>query len=142
MELRALCIIVLVAILAVSSQAVKNKKDKAKKGGSDCSEWKWGPCVPNSKDCGVGTREGTCKEETSKLKCKIPCNWKKPFGADCKYKFTTWGDCNTETGVKSRTGMLKKAMYNAECQQTVDATKPCSIKNKSKSKGKKGKGKD
>ncbi|XP_040184121.1 midkine [Rana temporaria] len=141
MELRALCVIVLVAILAVSSQAAK-KKDKGKKGGSDCSEWKWSPCVPNSKDCGVGTREGTCKEETSKLKCKIPCNWKKPFGADCKYKFNNWGECNTETNVKSRTGTLKKALYNAECQQTVEATKPCSVKVKTKSKGKKGKGKD
>ncbi|CAI9564451.1 unnamed protein product, partial [Staurois parvus] len=134
MELRALCVIVLVAILAVSSQAAKNKKDKGKKGGSDCSDWKWGPCVPNIKDCGVGTREGTCKEETSKLKCKIPCNWKKPFGADCKYKFNSWGDCNTETGAKSRTGTLKKALYNAECQQNVEATKPCSAKTKSKSK--------
>ncbi|KAM8939874.1 midkine [Pelodytes ibericus] len=142
MELRAFCIIVLVAFLAVSSQAAKNKKDKGKKGGSDCAEWKWGSCVPNSKDCGLGSREGTCMEETRKLKCKIPCNWKKAFGADCKYKFESWGDCNTDTGVKIRTGTLKKAMYNAECQQTVEATKPCAPKSKSKTKGRKGKGKE
>ncbi|KAG8564660.1 hypothetical protein GDO81_016545 [Engystomops pustulosus] len=140
MDLRALCVIVLVAILAVSSQAAKNKKDKGKKGTSDCAEWKWGACVPNSKDCGVGTREGTCKEETRKLKCKVPCNWKKPFGADCKYKFENWGECNAETGVKNRSGTLKKALFNAECEQTVQASKPCSIKIKTK--GKKGKGKD
>uniref|UniRef100_A0ACB8G459 Uncharacterized protein n=1 Tax=Sphaerodactylus townsendi TaxID=933632 RepID=A0ACB8G459_9SAUR len=60
--------------------AGKNKKDKVKKNGSDCEDWRWGPCVPNSKDCGVGYREGTCNEETKKLKCKIPCNWKKEFG--------------------------------------------------------------
>ncbi|XP_075693135.1 midkine [Rhinoderma darwinii] len=140
MDLRALFVIVLVAILAVSSQAGKNKKDKAKKVASDCAEWKWGSCIPNSKDCGVGTRDGTCQEETRKLKCKVPCNWKKPFGADCKYKFENWGECNVETGVKSRSGTLKKALYDAECEQTVQATKPCSIKTKTK--GKKGKGKD
>ncbi|XP_073397780.1 midkine [Dendrobates tinctorius] len=140
MDLRALCVIVLVAILAVSSQAAKNKKEKGKKGASDCVGWKWSRCIPNSKDCGVGTREGTCKEETNKLKCKIPCNWKKPFGADCKYKFENWGECNVETGVKSRSGALKKALFDAECKQAVQATKPCAIKTKTK--GKKGKGKD
>ncbi|XP_068117598.1 midkine [Hyperolius riggenbachi] len=140
MELRALCLIVLLAVLAVSSQAAKNKKGK--KGASDCAEWKWGSCVPNKDDCGVGTREGTCKEETSKLKCKIPCNWKKSFGADCKYKFNGWQECNAETGMKRRVGNLKKALYNAECQKTVEATKPCSLKPKSKSKGKKGKSSD
>ncbi|XP_040265090.1 midkine [Bufo bufo] len=140
MDLRALCVIVLVAILAVSSQAAKNKKDKGKKGASDCGEWKWGSCIPNSKDCGVGTREGTCEEETRKIKCKIPCNWKKPFGADCKYKFEMWGECNAETNLKSRSGTLKKALYNAVCEQTVQASKQCSIKTKTK--GKKGKRKD
>uniref|UniRef100_A0A8C5QKQ3 Midkine n=1 Tax=Leptobrachium leishanense TaxID=445787 RepID=A0A8C5QKQ3_9ANUR len=135
MELRAFCVIMLVAFLAVTSQAAKNKKEKGKKGASDCADWKWGSCVPNSKDCGLGSREGTCLEETRKLKCKIPCNWKKAFGADCKYKFENWGDCNTDTGVKIRTGALKKALYNAECQETVEATKPCAPKTKSKSKG-------
>lgn len=56
--------------------------DKVKKNGSDCEEWRWGPCIPNSKDCGVGFREGTCHDETKKLKCKIPCNWKKEFGGE------------------------------------------------------------
>lgn len=54
--------------------------EKTKKDGSKCEDWRWGPCVPNSKDCGLGYREGTCKDETKKLKCKIPCNWKKKFG--------------------------------------------------------------
>ncbi|XP_018112063.1 midkine-B isoform X1 [Xenopus laevis] len=142
MELRAFCVILLITILAVSSQAAKNKKEKGKKGASDCTEWTWGSCIPNSKDCGAGTREGTCKEETRKLKCKIPCNWKKDFGADCKYKFENWGECNATTGQKVRSGTLKKALYNADCQQTVEAAKPCSLKTKSKSKGKKGKGKE
>ncbi|KAG8431963.1 hypothetical protein GDO86_018851, partial [Hymenochirus boettgeri] len=134
MELRAICVILLIGFLAVSSQAAKNKKGK--KGGSDCT---WGPCTPNSKDCGEGTRERTCKEETQKEKCNIPCNWKKPFGADCKYKFGKWSECDSTTGQKTGTGTLKKALHNAECQQSVEATKPCSPKIKSRSKGKKGK---
>lgn len=56
--------------------------EKTKKDGSKCEDWRWGPCVPNSKDCGLGFREGTCKGESKKLKCKIPCNWKKKFGGE------------------------------------------------------------
>lgn len=51
-----------------------------KKEGSECQDWHWGPCIPNSKDCGLGYREGSCGDESRKLKCKIPCNWKKKFG--------------------------------------------------------------
>uniref|UniRef100_A0A8C5UBC5 Midkine n=1 Tax=Malurus cyaneus samueli TaxID=2593467 RepID=A0A8C5UBC5_9PASS len=116
--------------------------EKAKKDGSKCEDWRWGPCVPNSKDCGLGYREGTCKDESKKLKCKIPCNWKKKFGADCKYKFESWGGCSAQTGLKTRSGILKKALYNAQCEEIVYVTKPCSSKIKSKSKAKKGKGKD
>lgn len=57
--------------------------EKVKKDVSKCEDWRWGPCVPNSKDCGLGYREGTCKDESKKLKCKIPCNWKKKFGGGC-----------------------------------------------------------
>ncbi|XP_061466869.1 midkine isoform X1 [Rhineura floridana] len=143
MQVRGLFLLFVLILLAASSEAGKNKKDKVKKNGSDCEEWRWGPCVPNSKDCGVGFREGTCNEETKKLKCKIPCNWKKEFGADCKYKFESWGGCDSATGLKSRSGTLKKALYNAECQETIQVTKPCSPKAKSKSKAaRKGKGKD
>ncbi|XP_054371289.1 midkine isoform X1 [Molothrus ater] len=118
------------------------RTEKTKKDGSKCEDWSWGPCVPNSKDCGLGYREGTCKGESKKLKCKIPCNWKKKFGADCKYKFESWGGCSAQTGLKTRSGILKKALYNAQCEETVYVTKPCSSKIKSKSKAKKGKGKD
>lgn len=55
--------------------------------------------------------------------------------ADCKYKFESWGGCSTQTGVKTRSGILKKALYNAECEEVVYVTKPCSSKIKSKSKG-------
>ncbi|KAG8125997.1 hypothetical protein E2320_021106 [Naja naja] len=134
MQARGLFLLLVFILLAVFSEAGKNKKDKVKKNGSDCEEWRWGPCIPNSKDCGVGFREGTCQEETKKLKCKIPCNWKKEFGADCKYKFENWGGCDPATGLKARSGTLKKALYNAECQETIQVTKPCSPKTKSKSK--------
>ncbi|XP_019406802.1 PREDICTED: midkine [Crocodylus porosus] len=142
MQVRGLLLVMMLIIIAATSEAGKNKKDKVKKNGSECEEWHWGSCVPNSKDCGLGYREGTCKEETKRVKCKIPCNWKKEFGADCKYKFENWTGCNVQTGFKTRSGTLKKALYNAQCQDTILVTKPCSPKIKSKSKARKGKGKD
>ncbi|NXQ14743.1 MK protein, partial [Peucedramus taeniatus] len=142
MQVRSLFLLLVLILVAATTEAGKNKKEKAKKDGSKCEDWRWGPCVPNSKDCGLGYREGTCKDESKKLKCKIPCNWKKKFGADCKYKFESWGGCSAQTGLKTRSGILKKALYNAQCEETVYVTKPCSSKIKSKSKAKKGKGKD
>ncbi|XP_030806300.1 midkine isoform X1 [Camarhynchus parvulus] len=142
MQVRSLFLLLVLILVAATAKASKNKKEKAKKDGSKCEDWRWGPCVPSSKDCGLGYREGTCKDESKKLKCKIPCNWKKKFGADCKYKFESWGGCSAQTGLKTRSGILKKALYNAQCEETVYVTKPCSSKIKSKSKAKKGKGKD
>lgn len=55
--------------------------------------------------------------------------------ADCKYKFESWGGCSAQTGVKTRSGILKKALYNAQCEEIVYVTKPCSSKIKSKTKG-------
>ncbi|NXJ15901.1 MK protein, partial [Odontophorus gujanensis] len=115
--------------------AAASLAEKAKKEGSECQDWRWGPCVPNSKDCGLGYREGTCGDESRKLKCKIPCNWKKKFGADCKYKFESWGGCSAQTGVKTRSGILKKALYNAQCEEVVYVSKPCAAKMKAKAKG-------
>ncbi|GCB66598.1 hypothetical protein scyTo_0013593 [Scyliorhinus torazame] len=143
MQLRVLFSLVLVLLIVLmtgSSEAGRNKKEKGKKSSSACKEWQWGTCEPASGDCGNGLREGTCteKEETKIVKCKVPCNWKKQFGGDCKYKFGNWGECDTETGLKTRNGTLKKALFNAECEQSVKVTKPCD-KSKSKSKGKKGK---
>ena len=105
MQPRALLLLLALLLLAATAEAVKAKKgeresgwarggvgvpprlpaaasltEKAKKEGSECQDWRWGPCVPNSKDCGLGYREGTCGDESRKLKCKIPCNWKKKFG--------------------------------------------------------------
>ncbi|KAJ7414692.1 Midkine [Willisornis vidua] len=135
MQARGLLLLLALILLAATAEAGKNKKEKVKKDGSKCEDWRWGPCVPNSKDCGLGYREGTCKDESKKLKCKIPCNWKKKFGADCKYKFESWGGCSAQTGLKTRSGILKKALYNAQCEEIVYVTKPCSSKIKSKSKG-------
>ncbi|KAI5619010.1 midkine precursor [Silurus asotus] len=134
--------LLLVAFMILSTEAAKNKKDKGKgsKGAPDCTDWRFGSCVVNNGDCGIGVREATCNDQTKSMKCKVPCNWKKEFGADCKYKLGIWGECDTATGAKSRSGTLKKALYNAECQTLITVTKPCSAKSKSKSKGKKGKG--
>ncbi|KAL0628629.1 Midkine [Plecturocebus cupreus] len=131
--------------------------DKVKKDGPgiECAEeWAWGPCTPSSKDCGVGFREGSCGAQTQRIRCRIPCNWKKEFGdpcreaagravltqaalppADCKYKFENWGACDGGTGTKVRQGTLKKARYNAQCQETIRVTKPCTPKTKAKAKG-------
>nr|1MKC_A Chain A, PROTEIN (MIDKINE) [synthetic construct] len=43
----------------------------------------------------------------------------------CKYKFENWGACDGGTGTKVRQGTLKKARYNAQCQETIRVTKPC-----------------
>uniref|UniRef100_A0A8C3LCD6 Midkine n=1 Tax=Chrysolophus pictus TaxID=9089 RepID=A0A8C3LCD6_CHRPC len=142
MQPRGLLLLLALLLLAATVEAAKAKKEKAKKEGSECQDWRWGPCVPNSKDCGLGYREGTCGDESRKLKCKIPCNWKKKFGADCKYKFESWGGCSAQTGVKTRSGILKKALYNAQCEEVVYVSKPCAAKMKAKAKAKKGKGKD
>ncbi|OWK06752.1 PTN, partial [Cervus elaphus hippelaphus] len=104
---------------------------------SDCGEWQWSVCVPTSGDCGLGTREGTrtgaeCKQTMKTQRCKIPCNWKKQFGAECKYQFQAWGECDLNTALKTRTGSLKRALHNADCQKTVTISKPCGKLTKSK----------
>ncbi|XP_019344895.1 pleiotrophin isoform X2 [Alligator mississippiensis] len=121
-------IFVLVAVS--TTEAGKKEKPERKAKKSDCGEWQWSACVPTSGDCGLGTREGTrtgaeCKQTTKTQKCKIPCNWKKQFGAECKYQFQAWGECDLNTALKTRTGNLKRALHNAECQKTVTISKPC-----------------
>ncbi|XP_071772855.1 midkine a [Centroberyx gerrardi] len=144
--MRAVLLLLLVTLMAVNIAAAggKNRKEKAKpsKSGSECTDWRYGNCVPSNGDCGVGFREGSCDQQTRKMKCKVPCNWKKDFGADCKYRFGSWGECDPSSGSRARTGTLKKALYNAECQQTISVSKPCSGKTKTKTKGKKGRGKE
>ncbi|EHA98114.1 Pleiotrophin [Heterocephalus glaber] len=119
-------------ILATVDTAEAGKKEKAEKKvkKSDCGEWQWSVCVPTSGDCGLGTREGTrtgaeCKQTMKTQRCKIPCNWKKQFGAECKYQFQAWGECDLNTALKTRTGSLKRALHNADCQKTVTISKPC-----------------
>uniref|UniRef100_I3NAT1 Pleiotrophin n=1 Tax=Ictidomys tridecemlineatus TaxID=43179 RepID=I3NAT1_ICTTR len=54
--------------------------------------------------------------------CKIP-GWNKL--AECKYQFQAWGECDLNTALKTRTGSLKRALHNADCQKTVTISKPC-----------------
>ncbi|TMS11894.1 Pleiotrophin [Larimichthys crocea] len=61
--------------------------------------------------------------------------------ADCKYRFPSWGECDPNSSLRTRTGTLKRALYNADCQQTISVFKPCHGKNKTKPKGRKNKGK-
>uniref|UniRef100_A0A3Q3X756 Midkine n=1 Tax=Mola mola TaxID=94237 RepID=A0A3Q3X756_MOLML len=90
---------------------------------------RYGKCVPERGDCGEGLREATCKDRTDKIHCKIPCNWKKDI-SDCKYKFESWGPCDATNNTKSRSGTLKRALFNADCQTTVKVSKPCSPRGK------------
>uniref|UniRef100_F7FZK5 Pleiotrophin n=1 Tax=Ornithorhynchus anatinus TaxID=9258 RepID=F7FZK5_ORNAN len=113
-----------------TTEAGKKEKPEKKAKKSDCGEWQWSVCVPTSGDCGLGTREGTragaeCKQTMKTQRCKIPCNWKKQFGAECKYQFQAWGECDLNTALKTRTGSLKRALHNADCQKTVTISKPC-----------------
>lgn len=57
-----------------------------------------------------------------------------PLSGDCKYKFGPWGSCDAANNTKSRSGTLKRALFNADCQSTVKVSKPCSPKVK-KSRG-------
>uniref|UniRef100_A0A2K6UT98 Midkine n=1 Tax=Saimiri boliviensis boliviensis TaxID=39432 RepID=A0A2K6UT98_SAIBB len=123
---RGFLLLSLLALLALTS-AVAKKKDKVKDGpGSECTEK---ALHPQSKDCCVGFRKGTCGAQSQRIRCRIPCNWEEEFGADCKYKFENWGACDSGTGTKVRQGTLKKARYHSQCQETI-------------TKAKKGKGKD
>jgi len=142
--MRALLVFLLVSLLSISAvdSAGKNRKEKTKapKTGTDCSDWRYGNCVPSNGDCGAGLREGVCGPQSRRMKCKVPCNWKKDFGADCKYRFETWAECDPGSGLRTRSGVLKKALYNAECQTTISVTKPCSAgKTRTRTKGKKAK---
>ncbi|KAM9836047.1 midkine-A-like [Aulostomus maculatus] len=141
--MKLLLLLLLVTHITIKTVAGgKNNKEKNKpsQSGSECTEWRYGNCVPSNGDCGAGFREGSCDQQTKKMKCKVPCNWKKDFGADCKYRFGSWGECDSSAGLRTRTGTLKRALYNAECMQTISVTKPCLGKNKTKNKGKKRKG--
>ncbi|KAK7891288.1 hypothetical protein WMY93_023251 [Mugilogobius chulae] len=107
----------------------KHKAGKHAKAASECTpaETEYGKCVPEQGDCGEGLREVTCKGQTNKIQCRIPCNWKKDI-SDCKYKFGPWGPCDAATNTKSRSGSLKKVLFNADCRDTVSVSKPCSPK--------------
>ncbi|XP_058479178.1 midkine-B-like [Solea solea] len=137
--MKAALLLLLVTITAVTTVAGgKNKeKNKPSQHGSECIDWRYGNCVPSNGDCGAGFREGSCDQQTKKMKCKVPCNWKKEFGADCKYRFGSWGECDASSGSKTRTGTLKKALYNAECQATISVSKPCPGKTREKPKERK-----
>ncbi|XP_067439496.1 midkine a [Thunnus thynnus] len=140
----ALLLLLLVTLIAIKSvDGGKNKKEKNKPSQprSECTDWRYGNCVPSNGECGAGFREGSCDQQTRKMKCKVPCNWKKDFGADCKYRFGNWGECDPTSGLRTRTGTLKRVLFHAECQQTISVSKPCHGKTKTKNKGKKRKGK-
>ncbi|XP_043964686.1 pleiotrophin isoform X1 [Gambusia affinis] len=126
-QVAVLALLVLTVMAAEGGKAEKQGKKERK---SDCGDWQWSVCVANEGDCGLGTREGTrtgtdCKQTIKTQRCKIPCNWKKKFGGECKYEFQDWGECDLVTGRKNRTGVLKRALMDATCAATVTATKPC-----------------
>ncbi|XP_073669836.1 pleiotrophin isoform X1 [Paramisgurnus dabryanus] len=123
-------LLALLVITVTTADGGKTEKQGKKERKSDCGEWQWSVCVANEGDCGLGTREGTrtgndCKQTIKTQRCKIPCNWKKQFGGECKYEFEAWGECDSSTGMKTRIGMLKRALMDANCPNTVNATKPC-----------------
>ncbi|XP_053170271.1 midkine-B-like [Scomber japonicus] len=136
----ALLLLLLVTLITITSVAGgKNKKEKNKlsQSRSECSDWRYGNCVPSSGECGAGFREGSCDQQTKKMKCKVPCNWKKNSGAYCKYRFDSWGECDPTSGSRTRTGTLKRALFGAQCRLTIFVSKPCLGKTKTKTKGKK-----
>uniref|UniRef100_A0A8C6SUZ8 Midkine n=1 Tax=Neogobius melanostomus TaxID=47308 RepID=A0A8C6SUZ8_9GOBI len=134
--MRGLVSLTLLLLLALTlsvdaGRGGKSNKHKGKqtKAASECTtaETEYGKCVPEQGDCGEGQREVTCKGQTNKIHCKVPCNWKKDIN-DCKYKFGLWGPCDATSHTKSRSGSLKRALFNADCQKDVTVSKPCSPK--------------
>lgn len=132
--MRSLFPVTLLLLVALTLSVEANRRAKHHKGGkhaksrpfSECSpnETQYGKCVPEKGECGAGLREATCKDRTKKIVCEIPCNWKRDIG-DCKYLFGEWSSCDTVTNTKTRSGTLKKARFNADCQATVKVSKPC-----------------
>ncbi len=51
--------------------------------------------------------------------------WVLSFAGECKYDFQAWGECDSTMRMKTRTGVLKRALMDANCPNTVSATKPC-----------------
>ncbi|XP_030587450.1 midkine b isoform X2 [Archocentrus centrarchus] len=147
--MRSVFSVTLLLLLALTLTAEASKKAKNHKGrheksrpASECSpaETHYGKCIPEHGDCGDGLREATCKDRTDKIHCKIPCNWKKDISpnvlsGDCKYKFGPWGACDATTNTKTRSGTLKRALFNANCQSTVKVSKPCPPKGPKKTRG-------
>ncbi|XP_060770336.1 pleiotrophin isoform X1 [Neoarius graeffei] len=123
-------VLALLLVTYVLAEVGKPEKSGKKERKSGCGDWQWSVCVANEGDCGLGTREGIrtgtgCKQAVKTQRCKIPCNWKKQFGGECKYDFQLWGECDLITGMKTRNGTLKRALPDADCPSTVSATKPC-----------------
>ncbi|XP_028998572.1 midkine-B-like isoform X2 [Betta splendens] len=150
----ALLLLLLLALIGIERVAGgKNKKERSKpsQSGSECTDWRYGNCVPSNGDCGPGFREGSCDQQTMKMKCKVPCKWRRQLfrgddgirhsgAADCRYRFGSWGECDQSTGARTRIGTLRRALNNAECQQTVSLSKPCSKSRRKPGKKRKGKG--
>ncbi|KAM9496122.1 pleiotrophin [Clarias gariepinus] len=125
-----MAVLALLVVTDVLAEVGKTEKIGKKDRKSGCGVWQWSVCVANEGDCGLGTREGTrtgsdCKQQIKTQRCKIPCNWKKKFGGECKYDFQSWSECDLSTGQKNRTGTLKRAFPHAVCPFTVSASKLC-----------------
>uniref|UniRef100_A0A672FBC3 Midkine n=1 Tax=Salarias fasciatus TaxID=181472 RepID=A0A672FBC3_SALFA len=110
-----------------------NQQKSRPPSGCSPAETRFGTCVPDQGDCGDGLRDAECLDQVHKIHCRVACNWKKDI-SDCKYKFSPWGPCDPATSTRSRSGSLKRALFNAQCQSSVTVSKPCSAR------GRKGRG--
>ncbi|KAM7365501.1 hypothetical protein PAMP_016421 [Pampus punctatissimus] len=123
----ALLLLLLVTFITIKSVAAgKNKKEKNKPSQSECTDWRYGNCVANNMDCGPGFREGSCDQQTMQIQCNVPCNWRREFGADCKYRFGAWGKCDLTANRRTRTGTFKRALFNGvKCEQKISVFRGC-----------------
>ncbi|KTG35284.1 hypothetical protein cypCar_00014764 [Cyprinus carpio] len=142
MQQQWMCLALLALMIVTVTQADGDKTEKQgkKERKSDCGEWQWSVCVANEGDWRPGHQRGHTHRHrlyrTSNPALQNPCNsGTKQFGGECKYDFEAWGECDSITGMKTRTGMLKRALMDASCLNTVNITKPCS-KPKTKIQGK------
>uniref|UniRef100_A0A4W6EV10 Midkine n=1 Tax=Lates calcarifer TaxID=8187 RepID=A0A4W6EV10_LATCA len=114
--MRAVLLLLVVSLLTIKTVVGgKNKKERNKPSqyGSECTDWRYGNCVPSNGDCGAGLREGSCDQQTKKMKCKVPCNWKKDFGGTTHpHNLNTLSESALNTNNSQDSNICKGLIYS------------------------------
>lgn len=71
-------------LVRVLSSLFPGVADKVKKGGlgSECAEWTWGALHPPAARTAAWDSARAPGAQTQRIRCRVPCNWKKEFGGE------------------------------------------------------------